>query len=130
MYVLDSNCLIYFFKRQGRVAESLLEVPPQEIAIPAVALYELETGVAKSRFPERNGAQLDELVSRITVLPFGRAEAKAAARIRANLERQGLPIGPIDTLIAGTALSHGAILVTHNTGEFGRVQGLSVVDWF
>jgi tRNA(fMet)-specific endonuclease VapC len=130
MYVLDSNCLIYFFKRQGRVAENFLKTPPQDVALPAVALYELETGVAKSRFSERNQAQLDEVVSRIAVLPFGVPEAKASARIRARLETQGATIGPIDILIAGTALSHGATLVTHNLREFERVQGLSVVDWY
>ena len=130
MFVLDSNCLIYYFKRQGRVVESFLRTPPREIAIPTVALYELETGIAKSRFPERNRAQLDEVVSWITVLPFGLPEAKASARIRANLETKGKPIGPIDILIAGTAMSHGAILVTHNTREFERVEGLSLVDWY
>jgi tRNA(fMet)-specific endonuclease VapC len=129
MFVLDSNCLIYYFKRQGRVAENLLRVPPQEISIPAVALYELETGIAKSRFPERNRAQLDEVVSWITTLPFGLPEARASARIRVSLEAKGRPIGPIDILIAGTAISHGATLVTHNTREFERVEGLSLVDW-
>jgi tRNA(fMet)-specific endonuclease VapC len=130
MFVLDSNCLIYYFKRQGNVVENFLQVPPREIAIPAVALYELETGIAKSRFPERNRAQLDEVVSRITTLPFGPSEARASARIRASLEAKGRPIGPIDILIAGTALSHGATLVTHNTREFERVEGLSLVDWY
>ena len=130
MFVLDSNCLIYYFKRAGRVVESFLQTPPREIAIPTVALYELETGIAKSRFAERNRAQLDEVVSRITILPFGLPEARAAARIRASLEAKGEPIGPIDILIAGTAMSHGATLVTHNTKEFERVEGLSLVDWY
>lgn len=65
-----------------------------------------------------------------TVLPFGLLEAKASALVRASLEKQGKPIGPIDILIAGTALSQGATLVTHNTKEFGRVEGLSLVDWY
>ena len=130
MFVLDSNCLIHLFKKQGRVAENLLRTPPQEVAIPAVALYELETGVAKSRFPERNRMQLDEVISWMTVLPLGLPEAKASARIRADLEKQGKSIGPIDILIAGTALSHGATLVTNNSREFGRVEGLSLVDWY
>ena len=57
-------------------------------------------------------------------------EAKASAQIRHDLERTGTPIGPYDLLIAGTVLSHGAILVTHNTREFGRVRGLILEDWF
>ncbi len=130
MYVLDSNCLIHFFKRQGGVAEKLLATPPQEISIPAVALYELETGVAKSRFPEKTGSQLESVISWMTVLPFGLLEAKASARVRASLEKRGTPIGPIDILIAGTALSHGATLVTHNMGEFGWIEDLPLVDWY
>lgn len=107
-----------------------MRTPPREIAIPAVALYELESGIAKASFAEKRRAQLDELLSLLDVLPFGPPEARAAARIRANLEKRGLPIGPIDTLIAGTALSHSATLVTNNTREFGRVEGLSLVDWY
>lgn len=130
MYALDSNSLIYFFKGIGRVAENLLRTPPREIALPAVVLYELETGIAKSSSPDRRRAQVDDIVSLVTVLPFGPSEARASARIRAALEKRGTSIGPIDTLIAGTALSHGATLVTHNVEEFGRVEGLSLVDWF
>jgi tRNA(fMet)-specific endonuclease VapC len=130
MFVLDSNCLIHFFKKQGRVVEHFLRTPPQDVAIAAAALYELETGVAKSRFPERSRTQLDEVISWMTVLPLGSAEARASARIRADLERKGQAIGPIDILIAGTAVSHGATLVTHNTREFERVEGLVLVDWY
>lgn len=47
-----------------------------------------------------------------------------------GLGREGTPIGSIDVLVAGTALSHGAVLVTHNVREFGRVEGLTVEDWY
>lgn len=130
MYALDSNSVIYFFKGVGRVADNLLRTPPREVALPAVVLYELETGIAKSSSPDRRRSQLDDLVSLVAVLPFGPGEARASARIRADLEKRGASIGPIDTLIAGTALSHGATLVTHNVEEFGRVKGLTLVDWF
>ena len=49
--------------------------------------------------------------------------------MRAALARSGKPIGPLDTLIAGHALALDAILVTHNTREFDRVEGLRVEDW-
>ena len=130
MYALDSNTLIYFFKALGNVPENLLRTPPREIAIPAIVLYELETGIAKSHSPEKRRAQLDALLSQVAVLPFGPAEARASARVRAALEGAGTPIGPIDVLIAGTALSHGATLVTRNLEEFRRVPGLSVTDWY
>lgn len=130
MYALDANTVIHFFKGRGNVAKRLLAVAPTEIALPSVALYELEVGRLKSRNPERRQRELEELSAFVTILPFGPAEAAAAAQVRADLERAGLTIGPYDVLIAGTALSHRAIMVTNNTDEFSRVRGLVVEDWF
>ncbi len=130
MYALDTNSLIYFFKGTGRVAERLPQIPPREIAIPTVVLYELELGLAKSTDPVRRRNQLEDLLSVVELLPFGKTEARMAAKVRADLEMKGTPIGQIDTLIAGTALSHGAVLVTRNVREFGRVEGLTVEDWY
>ena len=130
MFALDTNSLIYFFKGRGRVAERLLATPPSEIGVPAIVLYELEVGIAKSSSPDKRRKQLSELVDLVNLLPFGEAEARAAATLRAALEKRGKPIGPIDTLIAGTAVANRALLVTHNTSEFGRVSGLKVVDWY
>jgi tRNA(fMet)-specific endonuclease VapC len=66
----------------------------------------------------------------LRVLPFGEAEARAAARIRARLESEGRPIGPLNLLVAATALEQQAVLVTHNIKEFRRVKGLRVEDWY
>lgn len=93
-------------------------------------LYELEIGLATFSAPARRRAQLDRMLEVVTVLPFGLAEAKAAAGIRASLEAAGTPIGPMDTLIAGVALANRATLVTRNVREFGRVAGLAVEDCF
>ncbi|MBI9083210.1 MAG: type II toxin-antitoxin system VapC family toxin [Desulfobacterales bacterium] len=130
MFVLDTNTLIYFFKGEGRVAERLLSVSPQEIGLPSMVLFELEVGIAKSTRPEKRTRQLEEMLALIQVLPFGLEEARCAALIRAELERQGSPIGPYDILIAATAMVRGAILVTRNTREFERIQGLRLQDWF
>lgn len=129
MWVLDTNTLIYFFKGEGRVADHLLSKAPQDIGIPAIVLYELQVGITKSSSPEKRSGQLAELVSVIQVLPFHQREAQMAAQVRATLENQGQPIGPYDTLIAGTALAHGAILVSRNTREFARINDLRTEDW-
>lgn len=130
MYVLDSNTLIYFFKGMGNVADNLLQHPPRDIAIPAIVLYELEVGLAKSKTPEKRRKQLETLTELVAILPLGVKEARAAATIRATLEAAGTPIGPMDTLIAGTALANRGTLVTHNAKEFSRVSDLQVTDWF
>jgi tRNA(fMet)-specific endonuclease VapC len=130
MFLLDTNTLIYFFKGQGRVAERLLATPPAEVAISAVSLYEIEVGIAKSAQPAKRRRQFDTFLAVVSVLPFDRPAARAAATVRADLERRGRPIGSLDNLIAGTALAHRATLVTHNTREFSRLPILTVMDWY
>jgi len=130
MYVLDTNTLIYFFKGQGGVADSMFMHPPEKIGIPAIVLYELELGIAKSSAPRKRRTQLQELTSVVDVLAFGSREATEAAKIRARLEQQGTPIGPHDVLIAGTAMARQGTLVTNNEKEFRRVKGLRLENWF
>jgi tRNA(fMet)-specific endonuclease VapC len=129
-YLLDTNTIIYFFKGTGKVADNLLQTPPMDIGIPAIVLYELEVGLAKSQAPAKRRQQLQTLVDLVTVVPFGEEAAECAAKIRTALEKLGTPIGPIDNLIAGTALANKATLVTHNTSEFKRIKGLKLVDWY
>ena len=130
MFLLDTNTLIYFFKGQGRVAEHLFAVAPGEVAISSVSLYEIEVGIAKSAHPAKRRRQFDTFLTAVSVLPFDVTAARATARLRVDLERRGLPIGPLDNLIAGVALAHRATLVTRNTREFSRLPGLALVDWY
>ena len=129
-YLLDTNTIISFFKGTGQVADNLLQIPPMDIGIPAIVLYELEVGLGKSKAPAKRRKQLQTLVNLVTVIPFGEEEAECAAKVRTFLEKLGTPIGPIDNLIAGTALANKATLVTHNTSEFKRIKGLKLEDWY
>lgn len=130
MYLLDTNSLIYFFKGMGNIATNLFLHAPSEIFVPSIAIYELEVGIAKSNNPKKREEQLALFLQNIGIIDFTRKEALSSAKIRAELEHKGTPIGPIDTLIAGCAMANNLILVTHNTKEFSRVEGLRVEDWF
>lgn len=130
MYVLDTNTLIYYFKGQGQVAQNIANVLPQEIVVSAIVIFELQVGIAKSNSPAKRTQQLQQFLSRVNVIAFDRSAAVAAATIRAQLEQQGTPIGPIDVLIAGTAVALQATLVTHNVKEFSRVSELAIADWY
>lgn len=130
MYLLDTNTLIYFFKGEGQVAQHLFAHSPLEIAIPSIVIYELEVGIAKSISPKKRQEQLASLIQNVTIIPFDLEEARFSANIRADLERLGSPIGPIDTLIAGCALAHRYTLVTRNLKEFEKVKGLKTENWF
>ncbi len=107
----------------------MLSVSPNDIGIPAVVLYELEYGIARSTSPKKRAKQLEELCALVVVLTFGNEEAKTSATIRVALEKKGTPIGPYDVMIAGTALCKQGVLVTKNTKEFRRVPGLEIINW-
>ena len=85
----------------------------------------IQHGTLRFRFPARRRRDLEAGIAQIQHVPFD----SAAAGIRFELEKQGLAIGPLDLLIAGTAVSRGAALVTNNTAKFSRVLGLRVLDW-
>jgi len=128
--MLDTNTLIYFFKGMGEVKENLFSHSPKDIFIPSIVIYELQVGIAKSNNPQKREKQLATLLEQVNIIEFGEREAKASALIRADLEKKGTSIGPMDILIAGSAKAHNLTLVTRNTREFMRVEGLGLEDWF
>jgi len=130
MYLLDTNTLIYLFKNQGNVAQNLEAIPAHSLYISSITLFELYTGIAKSKSPEKRTLQLQHLLAQITLLNFDEKSAEIAANIRADLEIKGTPIGTLDILIASVALANDLTVVTHNTKEFSRVKNLQIIDWF
>jgi tRNA(fMet)-specific endonuclease VapC len=133
MICLDTNIAIYVINRRSpavrhRLAEQLRL--GTEIGLPAIALFELRYGHARSnRRVESDRLLAEFLAPGIMVLPFNAADAAHAGDIRAELESKGTPIGPYDYLIAAQARCRGATLVTANNREFARVPGLIVMDW-
>lgn len=86
-------------------------------------------GAEKSAKPEHNLRQVEDFISRLEVLEYGTKAATHYGQIRAELERDGTPIGVNDIHIAGHARSEGLTLVTNNLREFERVAALRLVNW-
>ena len=129
-YMLDTNICIYIIKHKPEtVTLRFMEHEPGEICISSITYAELMHGAEKSSIPERNRLAVSLFLSPITVLDYDAAAAEEYGRVRADLERKGTPIGPLDMLIAGHAKSRSLILITNNTREFIRVEGLSVENW-
>lgn len=129
-YMLDTNICIYAIKHKpDTVIKKFLSHDPEELYISSITYAELMHGVEKSMAVERNRIALSLFLSPITILKFDGQAAEEYGKIRAELEKKGTPIGPMDTLIAGHAMAKGLILVTNNTREFNRVVGLTVEDW-
>lgn len=128
-FLLDTNILVAAIKGHPAVVEALRSLTPSDLLLSSVVLGELETGVIKCAWPERNRLQLLALVEHLELVPVDRAVALAYAQIRATLERHGTPIGANDLWIAAQAQALNAVLVTDNTREFCRVEGLALVNW-
>ncbi len=129
-YLLDTNaCIAILNDRHSRVAQKLASVPRDEVFLCQIVKAELFFGAYKSHRRQANLETLQEFFRQFSILPFDEEAARIFGRLRANLASRGTPIGPYDLVIAATALRHGAILVTHNVGEFERVGELQWEDW-
>ncbi|MGO4882604.1 MAG: PIN domain-containing protein [Bryobacteraceae bacterium] len=129
MTLLDTNVMIHYLKGDPAIVARIQSASRGELAIPAIVICELEYGSLRSRLPARRRRELEAGLEHIQHVPFDSAAAHAAAGIRFELEKRGATMGPLDVLIAGTAVSRAATLVTNNAAEFSRVPGLRVVDW-
>ncbi len=131
MLILDSNTISYYFRGDPQVVPRLQAVSPADIAVPAIVEYELRYGLLRLPLEAATPrlAALTALLRPMQILAFDSECAAHAARIRANLEAAGTPIGPHDILIAATALRYQATLVTRNLREFNRIQGLDCLSW-
>jgi len=129
-FLLDTNTCIYIIKRRPQqVLARLQALDISTVGISSITLSELEYGVAKSSRPGQNMLALAQFVAPLEILPYDDVAAAKCGETRAHLERQGMPIGPLDTLIAAHALALGSTLVTNNVSEFSRVPELGVEDW-
>ena len=133
MILLDTNVVIALINRRDAKIRERFEAQMAlriEVALPAICLFEMRYGHAKSTRRAQSDQQLNDLLARgVAVTPFEEEDANHAGEIRAVLEARGTPIGACDILIAAQARRRGATLVTANTREFERVPGLLVVDW-
>ena len=129
-YLLDTNICIYLIKkRPSKVLERFRQHSPQDIAISTVTLFELQYGVEKSQYRQRSEDALAKFLLPLNLIDLDRSSAVDAATIRAQLEKEGMPIGAYDLLIAGLARSLDMTLVTNNTREFERIAGLHLENW-
>ena len=129
-YLLDTNVISDFVRGERRVLAKVKASRPDVLAVSTVTVMEIEYGLAlQAARARRLRPVLEALIGNMAVLPFTSADATAAAHARAALRRRGRPIGAYDVLLAGCALSRGLVVVTANTDEFARVDGLVVEDW-
>jgi tRNA(fMet)-specific endonuclease VapC len=129
-YMLDTNICIYIIKKKpDQVIHHLQELRLSDLCISSITLSELEYGVEKSEQRDRNKIALAKFLAPIEVIAYDDLAAAQYGIIRSSLEKNGMPIGSLDMLIAAHAMARGLILVTNNEREFKRVPGLKIENW-
>jgi tRNA(fMet)-specific endonuclease VapC len=129
-FLLDTNtCIGHLTGRSPSISARLSLVAPDELALCSIVKAELLYGARKSAQVEANLERLAAFFEPFVCLAFDDDAAEQYGLLRADLERQGTPIGPNDLMIAAIARTHGLTLVTGNRKEFERVTALTIEHW-
>ena len=129
-YFLDANICIYHLNgSEPRISDRLEKIVTKDIKIPSMVAAELLFGANNSNRKETNIKLFKKFLSLYAIVPFDENAACHYAAIRADLEREGSPIGGNDLIIASIVLANGGVLVSHSRSEFSRIGGLTVEDW-
>jgi tRNA(fMet)-specific endonuclease VapC len=128
--MLDTNICIYLInKKSADLARKIISIASDMIYISTITQSELEFGVAKSQDKLKNSQALSKFLSIMNIIAYDSYAAETYGVIRAALEQTGNLIGHMDMLIAAHAKSKGFTIITNNTREFARVDGLIIEDW-
>jgi tRNA(fMet)-specific endonuclease VapC len=127
IFLLDTNAAIAALNGDADMRRFLRLHAPGDFGLSAIVAHELYYGAFRSRQRDANIRRLQEF--RLAVVEFDPEDAVRSGEVRAGLASAGTPIGPLDVLIAGQALSRGLTLVTRDVGEFARVPGLAIAGW-
>jgi tRNA(fMet)-specific endonuclease VapC len=129
-YLFDTNACIALLKGKSlELKERVASIETGEAAVPSVVRYELFYGGRKSDRSDETLMRLHRFLGSFPSVPFDDRSAEICGMIRASLEKVGNPIGPYDLMIAALAIQHDLILVTRNTREFQRVDGIKIENW-
>jgi tRNA(fMet)-specific endonuclease VapC len=128
-YLLDTNIVSDMIRRpDGPVAKQFARIGQHDIGVSIIVAAELRYGALR-RGTVRLVRSIEELLDRLSIMPFEDPADRYYGEIRAQLEQTGTPIGRNDTLIAAHALALSCTLVTDNEREFSRVKSLKVENW-
>lgn len=130
-YLLDTNMCIYAMKHHTPVLRRMQLARQDGLCVSAIVAAELAFGVARSapEHREKNQVSLTRFLGAISVQPWPSEGIWVYGALRQSLRQAGTPIGELDLLIAAHAKVTNLTLVTNNTREFERVEGLKLENW-
>lgn len=131
-YLLDTNICIHFFNGQFDIDQKIIEIGFDNCYISEISILKLLYGVVNSSSTKKSHnlqklEAFEKIISDRT-LPI-RPVFEDFASEKSRLRKLGTPISDFDLLIACTALKNDLILVSRNTKEMNRIEGLSLENW-
>ena len=131
MVCLDTSFIIALLRRDERALAKLEEYTATQTRLTTtpITACELFKGAYKSKKREEELQKVKKTLSFLEVLNFSIEASERYGRLMASEGLQGAPIGDLDAIIAGIALTHGESVVTSNLKHFERVEGLRVESW-
>jgi predicted nucleic acid-binding protein len=117
-YALDTNAIIYYVTAEDKARAVLVPIVQSyaTLVVPAVVITELWSG---KDTPESETRTIEEFLATTLIFSLDADLARSAGILRRN---HNLSIG--DSIIAATALSMGATLLTRNIRDFKKVPNL------
>ncbi len=125
--LLDTNIVSFTLKQDSRVRDYAPYLLNQELAIALMTVAELYQWAAVRQWGPARVQQLEVALNRYTILGVDVDTCRLWATIRAGRAAIGRPTSPQDAWIAATAIRYGFPLVTHNPGDYERIQGLTII---
>ena len=130
LYMLDTDTVSYLIRGRSPALDArIAATPAKRLCISAVTRGELLYGLQLKDGAHRLAQLVDQVLQRLTCLPWDAVAATRFAAVAAALHKAGTQIGSMDAMIAGHAGAVGAVLVTNNSRHFARVAGLTVENW-
>lgn len=127
--MLDTDASSYIIgRKRPELLAALYEHRDDLICISVISFMELRYGLLHN-YSDRLRDRINAFLRQVDLMTWTRREATIASEIKHHLLSNGTPIGGMDMLIAASAISVGAELVTNNRKHFGIVPGLVIADW-
>ena len=130
-YFLDTNICVYgLHRRMPHILSRMAEASREELVVSTLVAAELAGGVMRSERVAENRHALELFLGSVTVEGWSATAVWHYGEQVSRLHVARTPIGTIDLLLACQVLADDdAVMVTHNTRGFARINGLALEDW-
>ena len=127
-YLIDTDWTIHYLNGKQSIADRLIALRKEGIAISVISLAEVYEGVYYSLDPKNSQEGLSNFLKLVSILPDSDEIAKIFGKERGRLRKKGELIDDFDLMIASTAIHHNLTILTNNRKHFERVEGLEIIS--